>query len=123
MLIKLLVILLYAAFISLSAFFSSSEITFARANRAPEILEAIRAGRTVAVDWINTDPRLVGDYRLVKYAQFLLANYFPIHHSLCIEEGRAMKEYMAGDRAEGERMLRAAQGRVARTWKQYFAFD
>ena len=33
MLIKLLVIVLYAAFIALSAFFSGSEITFARANK------------------------------------------------------------------------------------------
>ena len=33
MLIKLLVIILYAVFIALSAFFSSSEITFARANK------------------------------------------------------------------------------------------
>ena len=33
MLIKLLVIVLYAAFIVLSAFFSSCEITFARANK------------------------------------------------------------------------------------------
>lgn len=102
----------------------ASTITFARANRTAEILEAIRARRTVAVDRVNpSDPRLVGDYRLVKYAQFLLANYFPLHESLCAEEGRAMKDYYSGDREEGERMLRAADGRIERLWKKCFAFD
>lgn len=100
----------------------ASTITFARANDTPSILEAIRAKRTVAVDWISAEPRLVGSYRLVKYAQFLLENYFPIHASACYEEGRAMKAYACGEREEGLRMLRATNGRIGRLWQKYFAF-
>ena len=34
-----------------------------------------------------------------------------------------MKDYYSGDREEGERMLRAADGRIERLWKKCFAFD
>lgn len=97
-------------------------ITFARENTTPAILEAIRAERTVAVDGISKELRVVGDYRLSKYAWFLMENYFPLHDDLCIEQGRAMKEYYCGDREEGERMLRVLDGRMERFWRKYLPF-
>ncbi len=98
-------------------------ITFARENSTPAILDAIRAGYTAAVDSISAEERIVGEYRFVKYGWFLWENYFPLHRAACFEQGRAMKEYHCGDREEGRRALRFLDGRIARMWRKYFAFD
>ena len=103
--------------------FIAKTICFARANDTPSILSAIRARRTVAVDAISAEYRLVGEYRLVKYACFLMDNYFPLRREACIEQGRAMKEYHCGDREDGLRMLKALDGRTEKMWRKYFAFD
>ena len=100
----------------------AATITFARANETPAILDAIRAGYTVAVDGVSQEPRLVGKYRLVKYAQFLMEHYFPLHREACFEEGRAMKAYAAGEREEAAAQLRSMKDRTRRLWEKYFAF-
>ena len=103
--------------------FIAKTICFARANDTPSILSAIRARRTVAVDAISAEYRLVGEYRLVKYACFLMDNYFPLRREACVEQGRAMKEYYCGDREDGLSMLKALDGRTEKMWRKYFAFD
>lgn len=102
--------------------FIARTIAFARENSTPAILEAIRAGHTVAVDAISTEWRLVGDFRLVKYAWFLVDNYFPLHQRACFEQGRAMKEYYCGDREEGRAALEFLHGRNEKLWRKYFDF-
>ena len=54
-----------------------------------------KSAKTV-IDGISTEFRLVGDFRLARYATFLLQDYFPLHDDLCYEEGRAMKDYACG---------------------------
>ena len=73
------------------------------------------------MDQISSEPRLVGDYRLIKYGYFLMEHYFPLHDAACFEQGRAMKEYHCGDRGEGRDMLRLLDGRVGRLYRKYFA--
>ena len=75
------------------------------------------------VDSISKEYRLVGEYRLMKYACFLMENYFPLHQEACWEQGRAMKEYACGDREEGLKMLKALDGRVSRLQAKSFGLD
>ena len=59
------------------------------------IHDAILKKRNVAVEHYETDknPRLYGSYRMVKYMNFLLLNYYPLYMELCHEQGVLMKEY------------------------------
>lgn len=102
--------------------FIAETICFADANDTDGVISAIRAGRSVALDTISTEFRLVGDFRLVKYACFLMNEYFPLHQAACNEQGRAMKEYYCGDREEGRAMLELTKDRMQKFWKKYFAF-
>lgn len=102
--------------------FIAETICFAEENTPEGIMTAIRAGRSVALDTISTEFRLVGDFRLVKYACFLMNEYFPLHQAACCEQGRAMKEYYCGDREDGRAMLELTRERISKLWKKYFAF-
>ena len=102
--------------------FIAETICFAEANTTEGVISAIRAGRSVALDTISTEFRLVGDFRLVKYACFLMNEYFPLHQAACNEQGRAMKEYYCGDREDGRAMLEMTKDRMQKFWKKYFAF-
>ena len=99
----------------------ASTIVFAKENTMEAIHEAIRSGMTVAVDWISRkEPRLVGSYRLVKVAQFLMNNYFPVHNSVCEAEAQAMMDYKYFNPEAGERVLKASYGRIPAMWRKYF---
>lgn len=69
-------------------------IVFADALDAASVKDAIRAGFTVA----GNANKLYGPYRLVKYAYFLLRNYYPAHD--------------ASRNALGAKMLRMASSRA-----------
>lgn len=63
-------------------------------NRSEEsILDAIREGRSLAVNATGDPERIQGPYRLVKLARFLLDNYYPIYMRLCHGQGVLMAEY------------------------------
>ena len=85
-------------------------------NNRQALIDAIRDFRSVAVDAISAEFRLVGEMRLVRCGCFLLKNYFPLHDEACAEEGRLMKQ------AEARRTLSVLHGRVARMRQKYFAF-
>ena len=88
-------------------------------------MDAVRNFRSVAVDTISKEFRLVGDMRLVRYGNFLLKNYFPIHDDACIEEGRLLKQYVTGtqeEKADALATLKTTCGRIAKLHKKYFAF-
>ena len=97
-------------------------IVFAKSNDKDEIIAAIKAGYSVAVDeYKGAAPRVHGDYRLVSYALFLLSEYFPLHDELCFEEGRLMKAFAAGIEADAEENLERLAGRTGRLADKYFA--
>ncbi len=103
-----------------------STIIFAPRNTREDLLEAVRSFRSVAVDTISREFRLVGDFRLVQYACFLLRHYFPLHDELCFEEGRAMKQYVTGsgeEKQEALQVLNAIHGRTQRMRRKYFGFE
>ncbi len=101
--------------------FICSTVVFSPENERKAIIDSIKGNYSVAVDSISTEFRLVGDLRLVRYACFLLNNFFPLHDELCFEEGRAMKDYACG--IEGaEDILKALSGRMKKQREKYFCF-
>jgi predicted metal-dependent phosphoesterase TrpH len=96
-----------------------STIVFAPENERENLIGAIKDKLSVAVDTISKEYRLVGDFRLVKYAQFLLDNFYPLHDELCFEEGRLMKAYVTGD-SDAADTLRFISGRMNRLFNKYF---
>lgn len=75
-------------------------ICFAESNTVDGILNAVRSKLAVAVEGVGAeyDRRYYtfGPLRLVSYAQFLLAHYFPERQRTCAGEGVAMRAYALG---------------------------
>ncbi len=99
----------------------ASTIIFSPENEREALIDSVKKFYSVAIDSISTEFRIVGDFRLSKYACFLMQNYFPLHDDLCYEEGRLMKDYACGDADAGE-TLKFISGRMAKQRRKYFAF-
>ncbi len=97
-----------------------STIVFAPENTTAALIESIKHKYSVAVDTISKEYRLVGDFRLQKYACFLMENYFPMHDLACKAEGYYMNRYVAGDPGAAE-VLRAMKGQIPDMIRKYFA--
>ena len=96
-----------------------STIVFAKGNTREELIAAIKEKYSIAVDSISKEYRLVGDFRLMKYASFLMENYFPIHDLACNTEGYYMNKMIAGDK-RAEEILKAMKGQIPEMQKKYF---
>ncbi len=93
-------------------------IAFAPTNSLAELVGAIEAGYSVAVEALPGETaRAFGSFRLVRYAQFLLREIFPAHDELCREEGRLMLAHAGGDPAAKD-LLSRLKGRVAHYYAQ-----
>lgn len=97
-----------------------STIVFAKENTREGLIEAIKEKCSIAVDTNRCDYRLVGDFRLMKYASFLMENYFPLHDLACKAEGYYMNRYLAGD-ARAKEILAAMKGQIPEMQRKYFA--
>lgn len=90
-----------------------STIVFANDMELESITSAVKELYSVAVECYPGEAfRIYGPYRLVKFAQFLMYEFFPLHDLLCIEEGRLMKDYACGDVKAAE-ILALMQGRTS----------
>lgn len=96
-----------------------STIVFAKRNTPKELISAIKKKYSIAVDTISQEYRLVGDFRLMKYASFLMENYFPIHDLACKAEGYYMNLYIKGDK-RAEKILKTMKGQIPEMQKKYF---
>lgn len=68
-------------------------LAFAPSRTESDLMDAIRAGRSVAVN-TSVDPvRVHGPYRYVKFARFLLDNFYPVYRRLCHGQGVLMADY------------------------------
>lgn len=99
----------------------ASTMVFSPANERVAIIDSIKNFYSIAIDGISKEFRLVGDFRLARYATFLLKEYFPLHDDLCYEEGRAMKDYACGIDGAKE-TLEFISGRIQKQREKYFAF-
>lgn len=98
-------------------------IVFAVENSVPAIVHAIRNYYSVAVCRYGEErPNLYGDFRMVKFADFLMREYFPIQKNLCEPEGSLMLAHLAGER-QAETALRSLKDRTIAfreaSYKQY----
>jgi len=97
-----------------------STIVFAEENSTEALIKAIKEKYSIAVDTISKEYRLVGDFRLMKYASFLMENYFPIHDLACQTEGYYMNRYIVGDK-RAEAILKEIKGQIPDMQKKYFS--
>jgi len=89
--------------------------------RFEALAEAIRSRRSAAVEAVPGESvRAHGPFRLVKYCQFLIREVFPGHDGLCAEEGRLMKELLAGSSTARDDLERV-RGGVDRYYDRVFA--
>lgn len=95
-------------------------IVFATENKRETLISSIKDFYSVAVDMVG-EAKFIGEFRLVKYACFLMRNYFPLHDELCYEEGRAMKDYVCGD-PNAKKILETLSGRTEALRMKYFHF-
>lgn len=95
-----------------------STIVFARENERTAILDAVKNRYSVAVDTISREYRLVGEFRLQKYASFLMESYFPLHDRLCAVDGELMREYYLGEADAAE--LAVTREKAIAQLKKYF---
>ena len=72
-------------------------IVFAKENKREAILEAIKENRVAAVETFGSgEYNVLGDYRYVSFARFLIEWYFPYFPIITAEEGRLMHDYILG---------------------------
>ena len=73
-------------------------LCFARENTNDSLMEAVRNGLCVTVEtsFDGREYRCYGSLRLVTYAHFLLAHFFPRMLRICQGEGPAMRAYAMG---------------------------
>lgn len=99
------------------AFNSMSTIVFAEND---DIIGAISDSYTAAALTLpGENPQVVGDYRFVKYAYFLLNNYFPVHNELCSASGNAIQEYVLGNK-DLKPVVEALEARITAFEKSFF---
>ena len=79
-----------------------STIVFAHENERGELLNSIKDGYSVAVDSISKEYRLVGPYRLQKYAAFLMEYFYPLHDRQAQLDGEMMRRYYVGEASAEE---------------------
>lgn len=99
----------------------TSTIVFSKDLKQENVFDAIRDGYSVAVEQYPGETyRVHGSYRMVKFARFLLEEYFPIHDALCFEEGRLMKDLVCNEEGALE-ALALFKGRVPKLLRKYWA--
>ena len=84
-----------------STFMYIYTVAFAEDRDADSIIDAVKAGRCVAVEATGEEPkcqyRCYGDFRYVSYAHFLLKYFFPELQRVCQNEGVLMYQYSMGE--------------------------
>ncbi len=99
-----------------------STIVFSPRNGVKEIIESVKAGMSVAIDTISTEYRAVGDFRLIKYASFLMENWYPLHDAACSAEGYYLKKFTEGDQ-DAEKILRTIKGQPEKLMRECFRME
>jgi hypothetical protein len=75
-----------------------STVVLAESISFEDICDAVRHYRSAAIEKLPGAPaKVYADMRLVKYAHFLLREYFPKHDELCRREAEIMQAHCDGD--------------------------
>lgn len=100
---------------------TGSTIVFAKENTREGLISAIKESYSVAVDTRSERYGLVGDFRLIKYASFLMEHYFPLHDLACKAEGYYAKLYLTSKDKRALKVLRSLKGQIPEMQSKYFA--
>ena len=105
-----------------AAFDWYNTIVFAPDCEFTSLSAAIRAGKSLAYERLpGGEPRLVGEFRYVKYGYFLLREYFPEHDRLCRIEGDRLGDAVSGNHPETAALLTRDRYKVTEWRDRFFA--
>ncbi len=95
-------------------------IVFAEKNDRESILEAIKANRVAAVEVFGDgEYNVLGDYRYVSFARYLIEWYFPYFPMITGEEGKLMHQYILGELESKEKLSEKAEN-TTKLYKELF---
>ena len=94
-------------------------MTFAKSH--DDIRDNILIGNSVVVDAFDTEKNIYGDLRLVRYAWFLIENYYSIHDTLCDASGQALVRYALGDKSQAT-LIELLEDEITKYNKSFFGF-
>ena len=95
-------------------------IAFAKENTVDGICQAVKNGNTVAfMDYDNEVPCGFGPRRLLKYAYFLIWEYFTVHDEICRTESGLIENEYFGRCSKGT-VKAFAKGRQAALFEKFF---
>ncbi len=87
-------------------FLEELTIVFVEENTKEHIINAVKSHYSIAVEqYIGQNYHFYGNYRLIQYSLFLYENFFPLKAEICREEGRLMRNYVAGFENSKEQLL------------------
>ena len=93
--------------------------TLVFAKDGEKISDVIMDKRSVAVETLeNNPPYIVGDFRLVKYATFLMENFYPVYETYTNDLGALMRSY--AETGEGREAIRTVNQRAQEYKSQFF---
>ncbi len=97
-------------------------IVLAESDEFESIKNAIKSFHSVAVEAIEGQTaNIYGDFRIVRYVDFLFREYFPLHQAICAPEGKLMLELAANFAPESAAAaLSALRGRVTKLREKFF---
>ncbi|MGI6295353.1 MAG: PHP domain-containing protein [Armatimonadota bacterium] len=98
-------------------------IVFAKSSDLGDLIDSIKGLKSVAVEALPGERvRAFGPFRLVRYAQYLIREIFPVHDELCVEEGRLMLAYAAGEPGAAEALSRL-KGRTKKLYDRMWGSE
>lgn len=100
-------------------------LVFCEDRSFESIRRAILERRCVAVEKYRDDSqyRLYGPYRMVKYADFLMQNYYPYYTELCRAQGTMLRSYETEPSKELASLLRTMYGQSEAYYRHFFGRD
>lgn len=96
-------------------------IVFSPELEQEKIINNIKDFYSVAVEAIPGEtPRAYGEFRLVKYALYLIREIFPTHDEICVDEGNLMLSHLEGN-VHAHGLLEKQKGSVAALYDKLWA--
>jgi hypothetical protein len=96
-------------------------LIFAESCEFEDLKESLLTGLSVAVkELVDECPEVYGEFRLVKYSDFLIREFYPAHDIACAREGENMLSVLAGD-SQGIEHLKLFKGSVPEMFDKYWA--
>lgn len=95
-------------------------IVFSSSREHNDIINSIKDGYSVAVEDYNGQlPRCHGDFRMSKFALFLIEEYYPEYIEISFEQGRLLKLHMTNEE-DCMQLLNLIQGRTTKYYNDFF---